>query len=1215
MNQKIEKLKEHISVLSDFQFSINLEYDLYSDQKIKNYIPTLSAIDIIEDVMLSTAQNSNDRARIFVGAYGKGKSHLALVLLALLSRKDKALYSDVLSMICQTKPELCNYILKYQESKQRMLPVVIQGSSVGIRQSLLLGLKKALQEAELSNIMPNTYYGAAVKTIENWQENYNDTFNKFKSLISCTVDEFKAELNNFNTKYYQDFVALYPVLTSGSEFNPVNGIDIVELYNDVNEKIQKQGYTGIFVVYDEFSKFLSGNLKNTDTDEIEVLQYFAEACNRSGKKQMHIMLISHQSILNYVDKLSKAKINSWKAVSQRYKSVELNTSAAQMYDLTAHVIKKEPIWYEGFLANPSVGNAFEKVYYKWKDKRLFAELTEAQYKNLIYDCYPLDPITSFVLPEISEKIAQNERTLFTFLSAEGQRYTLPMYLANTEVKDVPFLTPDYVYDYFESLFKADSYDRLTHKYWKIASSALNKIDKSRDLERRMIKTLALIYIVDRFELLAPMVDTIISIYNSNHNDAKDIIPALTYLTDSGIIRKLEGKDYLKITEYTGKPVDSLIEDALIKRCPFVKIEETLNQFCGDKVIYPNAYNDDNEIVRYFNFKFIDATKIIKDFSENSHLENLDGDGVVYAVVADKNQIEEVLSVVENVESRRIVFVISNAHEDVLTAVRRYDAIKSLLVEYRDDEVLVEELTYSLNALEEVLANCVDSYLRPELGCAKYYVAGENKNIKRRSALSKMLSDICALEYYLCPIINNEIINKNVLTGQASNSRAKVVNGLLSNELKANLGLEGTGQEVSFMKSTLSYPGILVSSQKGSSINLYPKDDNLRNVLALIKDFIVRTSFDGKKPLSELYNLLTKPENHIGLKKGLVPIYFAAVLRYYKKYCVISKNGKELEITAKLLETINDNPNSYDLYLENWDEKKDKYILDLEDLYGNYIIPSEKEYNNFTFIVSAMQRWYMQLPKYVKEIKSIYKGEGISEPCDRVINKFLSALRNPEINARDFLFNKILWVFDEKKFTNKLSGYIAQAKGLIDRIKPDLLMNLNNDLANIFSLGKRNTNATLSSIVKDWTATLSQEVIAHMFNGSENNMLSICLNITPDENKFIEELARATTSLRIDDWSEITIEAFIKKVKDFVETIKNFKEKVNESNEPTAGSYKITFIDETGKESYRTFDKAEYTKAAKLMYDDAAAMIDEYGDSLSTSEKRQVLIDIINKLLG
>lgn len=34
-----------------------------------------------------------------------------------------------------------------------------------------------------------------------------------------------------------------------------------------------------------------------------------------------------------------------------------------------------------------------------------------------------------------------------------------------------------------------------------------------------------------------------------------------------------------------------------------------------------------------------------------------------------------------------------------------------------------------------------------------------------------------------------------------------------------------------------------------------------------------------------------------------------------------------------------------------------------------------------------------------------------------------------------------------------------------------------------------------------------------------------------------------------------------------------------------------------------------------MYNDAAAMIDEYGDSLTADQKRQVLIDVINKLLG
>ena len=178
-----------------------------------------------------------------------------------------------------------------------------------------------------------------------------------------------------------------------------------------------------------------------------------------------------------------------------------------------------------------------------------------------------------------------------------------------------------------------------------------------------------------------------------------------------------------------------------------------------------------------------------------------------------------------------------------------------------------------------------------------------------------------------------------------------------------------------------------------------------------------------------------------------------------------------------------------------------------------------------------------------------------------------------------------------------------------------LLRLKEDLANIFSFGKRNADASLSSTVKDWTSSLNQDVTAHMFNGNENNMLSICLNITPDENKFIEELARTATSLRIDDWSEITIEAFVKAVGDFVETINNFKDRISETNEISAGSYRITFIDEKGKESYRTFDRAEYTKAAKLLYDDAASLIEEYGESLSNSEKRQVLIDIINKLLG
>lgn len=80
-------LKDHIEVAKGFQTSVNIAYDLHDANKVASFIPTMSSLDIIEDVLLSTAPNSTDRARILIGAYGKGKSHIILVLLSILDYK------------------------------------------------------------------------------------------------------------------------------------------------------------------------------------------------------------------------------------------------------------------------------------------------------------------------------------------------------------------------------------------------------------------------------------------------------------------------------------------------------------------------------------------------------------------------------------------------------------------------------------------------------------------------------------------------------------------------------------------------------------------------------------------------------------------------------------------------------------------------------------------------------------------------------------------------------------------------------------------------------------------------------------------------------------------------------------------------------------------------------------------------------------------------
>ena len=95
------------------------------------------------------------------------------------------------------------------------------------------------------------------------------------------------------------------------------------------------------------------------------------------------------------------------------------------------------------------------------------------------------------------------------------------------------------------------------------------------------------------------------------------------------------------------------------------------------------------------------------------------------------------------------------------------------------------------------------------------------------------------------------------------------------------------------------------------------------------------------------------------------MFIAAALNPIKQYIVICKNGAEMELSATLLTAINEKPEDYVAFIENWDKKKEEYIVRLENIFEDHIIAGEKEANNFTYVARAMQRWLASLPKYAK----------------------------------------------------------------------------------------------------------------------------------------------------------------------------------------------------------------------------------------------------------
>ena len=127
-------------------------------------------------------------------------------------------------------------------------------------------------------------------------------------------------------------------------------------------------------------------------------------------------------------------------------------------------------------------------------------------------------------------------------------------------------------------------------------------------------------------------------------------------------------------------------------------------------------------------------------------------------------------------------------------------------------------------------------------------------------MSALLSEICKKVYPHAPIINNESINKNILPTVAINSRAKLLNGLLSTELEPNLGLSGTGQDVSIMRSTLVQTGVIKNITEAPEIIIAPEDDNMKYMLHTIQSFFVDAGVNGEQNFDVLYERLTHPES-------------------------------------------------------------------------------------------------------------------------------------------------------------------------------------------------------------------------------------------------------------------------------------------------------------------------------------------------------------------
>lgn len=1195
-------LSEIIKVSSGFQTSVNIAYDLKNESKIRNFIPTNSSIDLVYDLISGIQIDSTQRAKILSGAYGRGKSHIVLVVLSLLSEvKNKDLYKKLLNKMKVYDEDIYKTVLNIIESKFKLLPVVISGSTSSLTQSFMNALQQALNYYGLESIMPDSHFQAAINTINNWKKNYPDTFQKFSEHIKNNQDNFIKSLENHNADIYYKFVELYPSLTAGSVFNPFVGFDVVNIYENVSSAVKEYGYDGLYIVYDEFGKYLETSITTATESDTKLLQDFAEKCTRSGKNQIHLLLICHKDISNYIDKsLPQDKVDGWRGISARFEHINLQNNFSQMYEIISAAIEKDKKKWKTFRDyNEKV---FNEISDRYSNNSVF--LNQPNVEEIVNGCYPLHPSTVFILPRLSEKVAQNERTLFTFLSA-NQKYTLVEFIEKNN-REFPFVTPDYLFDYFEMQFKKELNSSDIYKIYNLASNVLRKVVKD-SLQTKIIKTIALVYMIEQFEKMPPTVDFIKDTLIDIVEDPKNITDAINDLiSNSCIVYLKKSNNFLKLKKTSGVNTEEQINDRVEQLKMKTTVQEILNNASFDSYIYPVRYNDEHCITRYFEFVFINYEEI----KDNYYNNDSDASGLVQAIFFEN--IEEFNKHKNDsikLNCNQTIVIVPKEYNNISSVVYEYMAVSQLRDESLEDDVLFDEYSLYLEDLEEIVHNFISDYIQPEKKKSDYYNASGKLNISRKAHLSNCLSEICEKVYSETPLINNESLNKNILPTMAINSRTKLLTALLENDtIEEGLGLVGTGQDVSFMRSSLMQTSILEEKKGKYSLTLEPQDKKIKNMLSIISAFFNSTARNGETSFKYLYDELTLPNYKIGLKRGVIPIYIAVILHFIKKDIVICYKNSEIKINAATLNNINDNPELYFVIMENWNNNKKEYLNELEKTFSDFIIDKEKNYNGFTYIAMAMNRWYMSLPRCSKEMKRIYSSD---ENVSREYSKFMITLKQPSDNNRRYLIEDLPKVFNVGNVSKELADNITKVKNIFDKSRNNLVNELVVETKKLFNGRKE---ASLTSTLRDWYEGLKKETLQYQFPNNENKIISVIETVDNNEGKVVESIAKLIVGLRIDDWNSDGLDKYKTEVQKFINTINNYNNKDHSKSVNTKESCKFTFYDNNGEEVVRVFDKVEYTKLAKLLYNDITSAIDEMGQSITEQEKRQVLVEILEKML-
>ena len=901
-------LSDIFKVKGRFQRSVHLERDFYTENALDGYILTVTAREMLSRVASTLEDEITSKAWSLTGPYGSGKSAFALFAAKLLGNPYAPTTEQALGLLKRGDTLLYERFIStngHRQSLSGFCPVLISGERAPLSIALLRGLEQGLKNFGISS---STSFQRKIRKLLNTEAN-----------------------------------------------GTPRASEITALFESATHVIKKNGGRGLLLVIDELGKFLEYAAQHPTEGDVFVLQTLAEFATRSNQTPLLLLTILHQAFEQYANKLAKSQQEEWAKVQGRFEDIAFVEPTEQVLRLIGSAIEITP---EGKKENFALPSELELTP---------SQLNNDEFSELIRNCLPLHPIVALVIDSIFRRFAQNERSLFAFLSS-NEPYGLQDFLSNQRYnKDaMPTFSIANLYDYLNINMGHRLYASHNGKRWAEIESALDRLPDLSAMPAKLIKAIGVLSVVgEAIPNLKASEDLLRYALDDNTEEfSHKFETALTILKNRSIaIYRRYNKAYA-LWEGSDIDIEAKLREAERHIDTKNALATDMSRYLPTRPLVARRHLFETGTLRHFAVRYTD----LENFDADMEKPLDDADGLVlYVLPLNEHEVERLIEKAAKTDlanRREILIAIPHSIgtlQDTVTQLTSLRWIAENTPELAGDPVARGELsTQQLQAEKEALNRLTTIFGKGSKDTCTWYHKGEPVNIDSQRARNVYLSEICDEVYNETPILRNELINRRKISGAVTTARKKLIQAMLENGDEKNLGITGYPPEMSIYRSLLWDTGIHRKIEGTWGFHPPKPDDKNKSIHIwnAIETFFEKC--EGKRqPVEQLYkDLMAAP---LGMRSGPLPIFLCAVMHCYKTEIALYENGSFIpDWSMPVFERLLKAPQRFELKRFRIEGiRVDVFTRLLQMLKQSKV--TEKP--DLLTVVTPLIRFIVQLPKY------------------------------------------------------------------------------------------------------------------------------------------------------------------------------------------------------------------------------------------------------------